>query len=118
MYLIMINLIYWNKSSYQVVLEGTSFYYSKKLPVAFRLPRAPEIIIRDEQFGKVTQNFIDELKLLSRVVKKPVGEFKQLLSTAYKKAIFTGAKRIAMERMHGEEKEQNVTDRKNDGRLS
>ena len=98
----MINLIKWQNDAYQIVLEGTSFYYFKKMPVAFRMPCDQRIIVRAERYGKTAQAFVDQLQYMGRVVTKPVEEFKQLMATAYHKTIFSAAREIANRRMHKE----------------
>lgn len=118
----MLNLIKWSNGNYQIIIEGTSFYFSKKLPIAYRMPGDKRLIVRGGRFGKLTQNFIFELSLLKhRMVTRPVEEFKELLESAYKKSIYTGAKNFAMQRLHHEtshEGDDHVISGKNDGRQS
>jgi len=99
----MINLVKWQNDAYQIILEGTSFYYFKKMPVAFRMPADKRIIVRAERYGKTAQAFVDQLQFMGRVVTKPVDEFKQLLTAAYHKTIFSAARDIATRRMHKEQ---------------
>ena len=92
------------------MFEGTSFYFVRKMPVAFRPPvdsllSQKHVFIRDTKFGKEAQNFIETLSLVSygrktttNTVKPEI--FKEILEKAYNNALFDGVKRIARQRMH------------------
>jgi len=108
----MFNFIKWDNKSYQIVFEKTSFYYSHRMPVALRLPADGRIMVRDEQFAKSTQDYIDQLMYIGSIVRIDPIKFKELVKTAYNKAIFAGARRIASERLHLKE-ENHVIKQKN-----
>lgn len=104
----MFNIVKWADNAYQIIFEGTSFYFVGKTPVAFRLPKEKRIFIRKENMGRKVQNFVDQLNIISsyRTVNKPVDEFKRMIDTAYTKAVYSGTRRLAMQRMHSPNKEK------------
>jgi len=119
----MINLYKWDKNAYQVTLESASFYFCRKLPIAFRPTSRENIVIRDEQFGHEAQSFVDLLK--SSLSYKPIllkkQEFQKFLKQTYQNALFEGVRRIGTDRLHlneklSEEKTYYVTDHKNNAR--
>lgn len=107
----MILLTTWGKNTNQIVLEGTSFYYIYKMPIAFRLPGDPRIFYKkDPHRAKEPKNFLAELSLVGRTVSLVDEEFNYKIKKAYKDALFYGVKRIAKERLKGE---YNVADEQN-----
>ena len=92
------------------MFEGTSFYFVRKMPVAFRPPAdsllsQKHVFIRDTNFGKEAQNFIETLNLVTIGQKTSINTvkseiFKEILEKAYNNALFDGVKRIARQRMH------------------
>ena len=104
----MLNFIRWQKNNYQIVFEGVSFYFVRKMPIAFRCQfyktdgsYQNQIFVKDQKFGAETQNFIDLLNQLGRkmIALKPE-EFRIRLSSVYKNALFDGVRRVATDRMH------------------
>ena len=101
----MLTLINWQKNASQICFEGTSLYYVRKMPIAFRQPDDPKrLIIRDEKFGKEAQSFVETLQSLGCNIDliKP-NDFQKLVRKAYDSALFDGVKRIAKQRLHIDE---------------
>jgi len=98
----MLSLINWQKNACQICLEGTSFYYVRKMPVAFRQPADPKrLIVRDEKFGQEAQSFVEILQSLRcRIDPVKPGDFQKLVRKAYDSALFDGVKRITQQRLH------------------
>ena len=95
----MLNFFTWGKNAHQIVLEGTSFYFSYKMPVALRARSDPNIYVPDKKFGKDTMDFVNALSITGKIKPVPEDDFKPMMKTAYNKSIMTGAERIARERL-------------------
>jgi hypothetical protein len=99
----MLNLFNWDKDAWQVALEGVSFYFISKIPVAFR--EKARVFIPDEKPSFKVEKFISDIKLTAGEIQYvPKKDFKSMMEKAYRKAIMRGAQRIAQERLISEEK--------------
>ena len=108
----MISFLEWQKNAYQIMFEGASFYFVRKMPIAFRPPSSfknvsqKSIIIRDTQFGKEAQNFVETLETVIKSQKTVIHMakpeiFSNLIEKAYRTSLFEGVKRISRERLNG-----------------
>ena len=106
----MISFLEWQKNAYQIMFEGASFYFVRKMPIAFRPPinssSQKSIVIRDTQFGKEAQSFIETLSTVIKSQKTVIHMakpeiFSNLIEKAYRTSLFEGVKRISRERLDG-----------------
>jgi len=109
----MLNLFKWSKNTWQIVLEGSSFYFVSQIPIAFRAKKKfKKIVVPDTKFGEQCKTIIKILSSTGEIEYVPEKEFRSLMEKEYRKAIMTGAKRIAVNRMLPEK--NNLEENKND----
>jgi hypothetical protein len=105
----MFNLTRWQKNAYQVDFEGTSFFFLRKIPIAFRENKVLFIRSDFENQSVEAKKFVGTLSTLGKQARFPTpSEFAHNLKLAYKNCLFQGIKNLAMNRMHINE-EPNVT---------
>ena len=104
----MINFFKITTNGYQVMLEGSAFYFLKKIPIGFREKGDRNISVSTpkygQQFGKDGKAFVDALTLMGNVINLAPMEFAESLRVAYNTAILRGSTRSAMEKFGLEEK--------------
>jgi hypothetical protein len=110
----MLNIFTWGKNSHQVVIEGTSFYFLYKMPVAFRLQSDKRIFTQETLQSEEHKSFSNDLAYIGRLVYLVPEEFKHKIEEAYKNAIFNGVRRITKNKLEN----KHVTDEQNDARIS
>ncbi len=113
----MFNLTRHKKNAYQVDFEHMSFFFIRKMPIAFREDKI--LNIRDDYQNQSLEakSFISALGSLGHQAKfLSAEEFTHNIKLAYKSCLFQGIKNLAMRRMHINEKEQNVTINQNNDR--
>jgi len=105
----MINFFKITTNGYQVMLEGSAFYFLKKIPIGFREKGDRNISVwtpkYGQQFGKEGKAFVDALTLMGNVINLAPMEFSESLRVAYNTAILRGSTRSAMEKFGLKEKE-------------
>jgi len=107
----MLNIFEWGKNSCQVVLEGTSFYFIHKLPIAFRMFNTKKIYTIKKQQAEQPMDFLNALAITGKLFYLVPEEFNKQIKKAYMNALFTGVKRITKERFNLEpEGDEDVTD--------
>jgi hypothetical protein len=117
----MLNFFKITTNGYQVMLEGSAFYFLKKIPIGFREKGDRRIHVKgfERLFGKESKAFVDALTLMGNVINLAPVEFDELLRVAYNTAILRGSTRSAMEKFGLEEKkdvdhkQSNVDETKN-----
>lgn len=96
----MLNFFRWTDNHHEVVLEGSSFYFSHKMCIAFRSKGGKKILVR----GLRTENlfsidFIDALENCGKLVYLNKQEFDFHLGATYARALLTGVRREGIERL-------------------
>jgi hypothetical protein len=98
----MLNFFKITTNGYQVMLEGSAFYFLKKIPIGFREKGDSRIQVstpkHGQQFGKEGKAFVDALTLMGNVINLAPMEFAESLRVAYNSAILRGSTRSAMEK--------------------
>ena len=103
----MINFFKITPNGYQVMLEGSAFYFLKKIPMGFREKDDRRIHVKGfgKLFGKESKAFVDALTLMGNVINLAPVEFNESLRVAYNRAILRGSTRSAMEKFGLKEKQ-------------
>jgi hypothetical protein len=115
----MLNFFRWDDTSYQIVFEGNSYYFSHKLCVAFREKGSPVVFAKDKWHGLSLNrsDFIDTISYSSEIIYMQEKEFECALKATYAKALLRGVRRIGLDTLFCTNKtkgEKNVTDFKSD----
>jgi len=112
----MINFFRWDDTSYQIVFEGNSYYFSHKLCVAFREKGSPVVFAKDKRYQPFA-DFINTISYSSEIIYMQEKEFECALKATYAKALLRGVRRIGLDTLFCTNKtkgEKNVTDFKSD----